>query len=607
METPPGTPRTLEACARMGVDLRDLSPPSPSFYTHLLGPHAPQPILRLYQAYYLKRSLYKRDLVLNERKSILQNSKSHANSHTKFDFEAKTMFLVAEERKKIALMRKKQAQIEEFQVKREEIEAESREKFRLKDEKMKLKSEMWEKQVKMAQIEENARRKRDEERKKREEMESEEKLKLLKQTQFEQEQKKRENDLREEKKRKLMRKMEAESLQKRQLAFHQRIEAIQSQHQAEVQARLRSMQLRDRQRLETIHSHQQLLKLKHDSIHQLKQKRMQKARRKLEQIREQVQEEFEEKLRKSGQKRKEFEEKRERKRRELQEKARKKQENIEKVVEQAEFEVRKKREIYLKNMRKAEMRLKALEFSTSLHQNQRILLEKEKEKSRISVKNRQKSLEKTRQNAILHKIKTDENRLNANLAKKSWESRILQEKHKILRLEREDEVERVEKMRIYRQNETKKRLKLEDLQSERVKSEQMRLKAEREKIKKEFEGEKNRVNSGKRPKTSSTLRETGSSETIFSDFKEKKTNFSDILREIRVLEKEKKRVLRAELKKEYQNEDKREQILAKVTDLEEKERLESLFGVERAQTLRRFDEIRGKFESDMERLRRSLE
>ena len=610
------SPRTREACEKVGVEWGELQETQGQFVRKLVGKQAPREIVQLYQDYYERRRMRKVQLVLSAR-SLLHSPTASSFRPSSAAPSSQTRFLLSEEQKKLSLLRKKQAHTVQSLLQRRQIQSEAREKFKLRDEKLKLKEEMWARQVELSRKEGEERKRRDEERRLGEERELELKGREMQKERLAQELRKKAQDELKEKQRKIAARMEAEEAQRRQASFHLRLEAIQAQIRAQLESRREDMQLRDSQRIEALQTLKEQLHAKSEAAHEAKEMRLATARRNLEDIKREQVAKYAAKQAQTETRRQEFQQKREQKRLQLQAKAKAKQEAIARALAQGQSLTHQRQSSYLHSMRKAAIRLKALEYTAEIDRSRRKHEETARDAARAAVKQRMESQERDRKLEIQKKLRQAEGKLAAGLAQKAWELRIKKEQKRLLRLERAEEVIRVERVRIYQQKETEKRLKQADLQAKHVQEEREKLRLERERIKREMEKEREiLLLQGERPVTAPSPSLPQSPKAISNDtdmlFWATTTrstlshkSVSDPHRDLQELKQQKVRVLRAELELEQRREDERDRVLAQAGDAGERQRLEGLFGVERAQAVQRLEELTKRFDEDIVRVRRS--
>ena len=611
------SPRTREACERVGVDWGDLQESQGNFVRKLLGKKAPREIVTLYQEYYERRKLQRVQLVLTERSSLLRSPKALAVRPASAS-TSQTHFLLSEERKKVSLLRKKQAQTIQSLLQRRQIQSEAKEKLQVRDEKLKSKEEAWARQVEMGRKDEAVRRKREEERQVREARELELMGRELQRERFAQELRKKAQDDLKEKQRKIAARTAAEEAQRRQASLHLRLESIQTQLRAQVETRRAAMQLRDSRRIESLQTWKERMHAKNEATHREKELRLATARSNLEDLKRTQAARYEEKQSQTELKRREFQQKRELRRAQLQAKAKTKQAAIEHALAQGQSLSQQRQAAYLQTMRKAAVRLHALESTSEIQRKIQKSLEKAKEAARAAVKSRMEELERDRKQEIERKMKQSEGTLAAGLAQKAWELQIQREKRRLLRLERTEEVARVERVRAYRRKETEKRLKQADLQTKSLQEQRENLRLERERIKREMEKEREAVllqaerpfsvtNSGEKQAFKLVSSDTDLQWATTTRSTISHRSIADIHRELQALKQEKVRVLRAELESEQRREDERDRVIAQAGDEGEKARLEGLFGMERAQAVQRLVQLTQQFDAQLLCTRKSLQ
>lgn len=255
------------------------------------------------------------------------------------------------------------------------------------------------------------------------------------------------------------------------------------------------------------------------------------------------------------------------------------------------------------------------------------------------------AMEYERVKQVFDKLKQTEDQVRKSKQKQQWEVLIKQEQQNLKRQEREDEVRRVQKMREYQRQQTLMKMKEDDEKTARVFQEKAKLMEARAKMKKEIERKKEvimrklekfkkhkvrskqlSINSEEDLKSIMSASERAKSESatprLTSSYKKKakkrklKSSEGDVEELTRpsvnshnsqnkeqILELMKHNhttKLRMKLEEEQRKEDERNVILSSIKDQKERNRLEKIFGLERAKASQKLNDYVQKLENDME-------
>ena len=264
---------------------------------------------------------------------------------------------------------------------------------------------------------------------------------------------------------------------------------------------------------------------------------------------------------------------------------------------------------------------------------------------RQSVKDKMEAIEFERVKEVFDKLKQTEDQVMKTKKKQQWEVLIKQEQQNLKRQEREDEVRRVQKMREYQREQTLLKMKEDDQKTAKVFQEKAKLMEARAKMKKEIERKKeiimrkldkykkhkvrskqHSINSEDDLKSILSVSERSKSESVtprlISSFKKKprqkklkssegyveeltrpsvnSTNSQNKEQILELMKHNHATKMRKKLEEEQRKEDERNVILSSIKDQKERNRLEKIFGLERAKASQKLNDFVQKLEDDME-------
>lgn len=493
------TPRLLEACRRQGIDPSELETPAKGYFRRLLGRGTPKEIVRMHKEHYEERRKEKLQLVLEERKRILQESPRRLASSA--SVPDSNLFLLSHERQKLDALRRRQ-EIEFQQIQQhEELQQALRQRLEAKAAHALAQHQKHQEAVEANRREAEERRLREEERKRTLEEARQEEIRQIKELHFEQEQRKLRADTEKARMIRQAARLREEEAKRKQEELQAQTERILNDQREAVEAKRREMDLRDRQRLKALASRMKRQRARNEAKRRRKEAKLRTAKANLAEILASQRLQFEEKQAESEQRRLEFEHRRELLRQQTALKAAYKQAQIAQILTQSERLEAQKLAEYRSKMEKAEEKQRELAEIAENERRIKAEIEQEKEQERLQVLTRNAALEAEKKAEFLLKQRETEAQMTAFRLQQAWQKRLQHEKLRLKRQDRVEEVERVRKMREYRKEQTQERLKTEDLRSERVKEARqalvdmrMQLRREidrkKEEIKREFEAKK---------------------------------------------------------------------------------------------------------------------
>lgn len=254
-------------------------------------------------------------------------------------------------------------------------------------------------------------------------------------------------------------------------------------------------------------------------------------------------------------------------------------------------------------------------------------------------------IEYERVKQVFDKLKQTDEQVKKTKNKQKWEGTVKQEMQNLNRQEREDEVKRVQKMREYQREQTLIKMKEDDAKTARVFQEKAKLMEARAKMKQEMEEKKKfimkklekfqkhkvittqiSVNSEDELKNILSVSEKAKSESatprLSSSYRKKSNKKKIKFTELDIEEQTRPSVnshnsqnkdqilelikhnhttkLKKRLEEEQRKENERNAILLGIRDEKERNRLEKIFGLERAKASQKLNDYVQRLENDIE-------
>eukprot|EP00743_Colponemidia_sp_Colp-15_P004376 GILK01004719.1.p1 GENE.GILK01004719.1~~GILK01004719.1.p1 ORF type:complete len:797 (-),score=226.44 GILK01004719.1:158-2548(-) len=493
------SPRSLEACRRQGIDPQELLCLPPEAFVQKGETRVASSVLQQRWEHNENRRKEKMRMLLDERDKVMSEERdgtwmaSKSVKHAWNTSNGDSISMMERERRHLEKLQLRQKQEIQQMLEYEIRMAQIREVNEQKVEGQRQREEERRKEIEAKRREEDQRKHEKEQERLRRQQEEEERRRTLQSKSFEEDQRRKQIEMeREKERRREARQREIERAQKQEEARRATDSILQTQAMA-AKEKERQLQEKEKIRTEQMEEARRRRLAEAAQIRQKTEERVQAALEAQKELEREAQRRFEEKQRQSEEKKRQFDAARAQEREEARRKAEEKAQELARIQKLAEDIEAKKRFDTLEKERLAEERKSQKQKELDRQARMKQMADEEKERQRLAVKEKNDAMERMRVEQFEEKKRQQESMMQAAERVKEKELQARREAALLLKKERQEAVDRLQRVKEFERDKVLDRLQQADERAKAVAKQRYDMVQERQKIRQDADRRKQQV------------------------------------------------------------------------------------------------------------------